>query len=260
MSDQRLPLEEKIVQAAETLLNDVGDGFTMEQLEARAEVSRATIYRRVGSKRALLERLVRDQGVEREASTDVRTRVLAAARTVFGRRGLVAATMEQIAEEAGVGVATVYRHFGDKDGLTRAFIDETTPRTTVRAVALHPTDDVEADLLTIVGATLRFFFDNRDLLRLVFMGSDTERRYLESLRERSDSTLGRLTDYFEAQRSSGRVKGDGEAAEMALALLGMVLAFAVIGPLHYATDLERPQRVSRLIVTLFLNDLRGEAT
>lgn len=46
-------------------------------------------------------------------------RILAVAEDVFARKGL-AATMDDVAAAAGVGVGTVYRRFGSKDGLIAA--------------------------------------------------------------------------------------------------------------------------------------------
>lgn len=250
-------LERSVVAAAERLLDETGAAFTMARLEAEAGVSRATIYRRVGGKAELLARLAEARGESFEP-LDARADILEATRTVLGRAGFAAATIEGIAAEAGVGVATVYRHFGDKETLLRAFAEEATPRAAVRELALHPGDDVAADLETIVRATLGFFFDNRDVLRLVLLGGERERSYLERLRGRSDSTLARLTDYFGAQLEAGRLRDAGAPADLALALMGMILSFAVIGPLHYGTRLDEPQRNARLIVELFLNGLRED--
>lgn len=108
MSYQTDPIVEQIIQAAMTLLAEVGDGFTMDQLAEQANVPRTTVYRRVGSKVALLQRLAQDHGVVFTQQRDIRTLILQGARRVFGRAGLVNATMEQIAAEAAVGVATVY--------------------------------------------------------------------------------------------------------------------------------------------------------
>jgi AcrR family transcriptional regulator len=52
-----------------------------------------------------------------------RQRVLAAARDVFRDRG-VAATLNDIARHAGVGVGTVYRRFADKEELIDALFDD----------------------------------------------------------------------------------------------------------------------------------------
>lgn len=257
MSVQENPLDRSIVEAAQLLLSEVGEGFTMEQLESKTAVSRATIYRRVGNKAELLARLARERGESFEKS-DMKLSILSAARRVFSCEGLAAATMEQVAAEAGVGVATVYRHFGDKEGLVQAFIDKMTPRTAVRELVMHPSDDVRADLEKIVDATLKFFHENRDVLRLVFMGSETERRYLDGLRARSDSSLSRLTDYFAAQHQAGRLAATATAEELALGLIGIMVAFAVFGPLHYGTTFRYDQQSVELIVDMFLTDLRTE--
>lgn len=139
-------ITQQILRAATTLLAGVGDGFTMDQLAEQANVPRATIYRRVGSKIALLEQLAQAQGLTIPPQHSVRTRIIQSARRVFGRSGLVSATIEQIATEAEVGVATVYRHFGDKEHLVWAVIEALSPRSVVRNL-IEPSDDVAADLL-----------------------------------------------------------------------------------------------------------------
>ena len=258
MSSQTSLLDHTILESAQTLLNEVGEAFTMEQLEDKTNVSRATIYRRIGNKEKLLERLAHERGETYERE-DIGLSILQAAREVFGREGLVAATIEQIASEAGVGVATVYRHFGDKDTLVKTFIKEMTPKRAVRELALRPSEDVQADLESVVGAVLPFFYENRNIFRIVLMGNEGDRRYLQGLRKRSDSTQQRLEDYFAAQLGAGRLKNVGEPDELALALMGLVIAYAVLGPLHHGRQLEDEVRTSKLIVTLFLTDLRGGA-
>lgn len=228
----------------------------MEQIENKTGISRSTIYRHVGNKEMILKRLARERG-ETFEKPDTRLRILKAARVVFGQEGFAATTMEMIAREAGVGVATVYRHFGDKESLIRAFIKEMVPRRVIHTMTLHPTEDVAHDLEQIVEIMTTFFFDNRDVLRLVFLGGETERAYFKSLRQGSDSTLRLLANYFHSQMTARRLRNVGDPEELALALLGMMLAFAVIGPLHYGTKIDFPEQVSKFIVTIFLNDLRG---
>lgn len=249
-------IEEVVLGAARSLLAGANGDFTMHQLEAEAQVSRATIYRRVGSKETILKRLAAAQGAPFEAP-NVRLDILRAARATFTREGFATTTVEQIAADAGVGVATVYRHFGNKEALVRTFIEELTPKVALRDLALHPTGEVTTDLEKLVGELLPFFYRNRDLFRLVFAGREAERRYLEGLREHSDSSFGRLTGYFHKQQVAGRLNPAPRSEDLALALMGMVLAFAVFGPLHYGTTLERPENSSKLIVELFLGDLRG---
>lgn len=250
------PIDEQIFQAAEHLLTEVGDSFTMAQLTDKANVSRATIYRRVGNKESLLTHLAEVRGADITTLPDIRTRILLGARQLFGRTGFSQATMEQIAEEAGVGVATVYRHFGDKESLLRAFIDEVSPKTAVATITVHPTADVAADLTAIAQTILPFFYKNRDILRLSFSGSLAEQEYLEQLRSGSDRTLHRLTDYFQVQKENGRIQTDDDPYDIALAFIGVLFAFALMGPVHYGTTLADPDKTAHFIGNLFLRGLQ----
>jgi AcrR family transcriptional regulator len=53
-----------------------------------------------------------------------RGKVLDAAERLFARDGVERVTMQAVAKEAGVGVGTLYRGFGDKAGLAMALLDE----------------------------------------------------------------------------------------------------------------------------------------
>jgi AcrR family transcriptional regulator len=76
-----------------------------------------------------------------------RERVLEAAEEVFGERGAAAST-EEIARRAGVGIGTVFRHFPTKEALYEAIV----VRRLGRLVEQAPLDDDDA------GAAFREFF------------------------------------------------------------------------------------------------------
>jgi|GEM_PF-898459 len=259
------PDDQIILRAASDLMRDVGDAFTIDQLVARASIPRATVYRRIGSKQALLERLMRDMPTALPSSVqprDARTRILYAARRAFARHGLAGATIEQIASEAGVGVATVYRHFGDKDHVVWAFINELSPRPFVRDLA-RPTQDIAEDLTSLAATLLPFFYEYRDILRLILTGNDAERAYIEHLRTGSDRTLDQIAAYFQAQMDAGRLpvteQSHEHARELALAFIGLLFAFGMIGPTHYGTTLDAPDRIAALIGRLFAGGLQPSA-
>jgi len=58
-----------------------------------------------------------------EQSAENRERVLAAARSVFTRKGFHAASVDEIAEEAGFSKGVVYSQFGGKDDLFLALLE-----------------------------------------------------------------------------------------------------------------------------------------
>lgn len=62
--------------------------------------------------------------VERADAARNRERILCAAARLFTERGAEHVSMDDVAEEAGVGKGTLYRRFGDKAGLALALLDE----------------------------------------------------------------------------------------------------------------------------------------
>ena len=52
-----------------------------------------------------------------------RRAILEAARRLFGEEGIANVRVADVAREAGVGKATVFRHFGDRSGLVVALLD-----------------------------------------------------------------------------------------------------------------------------------------
>lgn len=63
-------------------------------------------------------------GRREEKKAETRARLLDAAATVFARRGLTAASLDEIAEEAGLTKGAVYSNFESKDDLIEALLHE----------------------------------------------------------------------------------------------------------------------------------------
>lgn len=61
---------------------------------------------------------------ERRDAAENRERLLEAAKTLFAAQGAEGTTMQAIAQAAGVGQGTLYRHFADKGALCHALIRE----------------------------------------------------------------------------------------------------------------------------------------
>lgn len=62
---------------------------------------------------------------ERADAARNRAALLAAAQRILGRDGVDGLSMDRVAQDACVGVGTVYRRFGDRAGLIYALLDET---------------------------------------------------------------------------------------------------------------------------------------
>jgi len=251
-------VEIQILDAAQRLLEgDAGYGFTMEQLAEESDLSRSTLYRRVGSKEDLVRRLARERGlrVADRDDLDIPSRILQAARITFARHGLARTTMEQIAEKAGLGVATLYRHFGDRDSLIRAFMQEYAPRRAFRDVAQHTSGDIEADLIHLVTEMLTFLHQNRDMIWLSLIEREEMQHLLDRLGDDGiEGTRAELTRFLKAAVAAGQLQ-DRDPQQMAAALGGILMTFALDVPVFGGSHLEEPRRAAEFIVHLFLKGL-----
>ncbi|MFI6944186.1 TetR/AcrR family transcriptional regulator [Streptomyces sp. NPDC050418] len=84
-----------------------------------------------------------------------RQAILEGARAVFGRDGYTRASIDAIAAEAGVSSRTLYNHFGDKEGLFRAVLMDssvavTTAQQELLARHFHKFRDPAVDLYDMV--------------------------------------------------------------------------------------------------------------
>lgn len=245
-------VDDSIIEAANSLIGSVGEDFTIAHLATATGLSRATLYRKIGSKDALLVHL-KSQGTKLNPGT--RARIISAAQMALGEHGFLSTNMEQIALAAQVGVATVYRHFGDKDSLVRAVIEEVAAKRLLRQISLKPSNDPREDLTRLVEAVLAALTDMGGLMRLSLFGNPAEQAYLTQLRQGTDRTLDLLERYVKAQVVAGRFRSLAKPRSVALGLMGLVISFGVIGPTRYDAPLEDLEGTATLIVSMFLDGL-----
>ncbi|MBM7368567.1 TetR/AcrR family transcriptional regulator [Gordonia hydrophobica] len=85
----------------------------------------------------------------RSGDSTTRTDILVAARTLFGENGFTKTSMRAIAAEAGVDVALVSYHFGNKRGLFSAVMEiPGDPVLRVTTAAAGPREDLGRRLIT----------------------------------------------------------------------------------------------------------------
>lgn len=90
-----------------------------------------------------------------------------AAMRVIARRGMSSATMQEIAEEAGVAKGTIYLYFRDRDEL----VDKTFERAITELheqvdAAFESEGDFETKLRAVLAAEMAFFREHREFFRL----------------------------------------------------------------------------------------------
>ena len=236
---------------AVNLHRQMGADFTLYQLQQHTGISRATLYRRIGSKETLLANLSARGLIDYDRETDIEKRIYAATRNVVAERGFIACTMEQIAKEAALGVATLYRHFGDKENLLRSFIGQMKPFAGLQPIVFDENADVEDDLMRIIAISLNFLNDNRDLVKILYSWQSAERAYLADIKALSNSTFEQIARFVASHQKCGNLRGDIAPQDLALSLTGLLFQYSIFAPLHHqrCLDLERD---AQTILKLFL--------
>lgn len=243
----------KLLKAAARLVSEKGaDGLTIERLSRATGVSRATVYRQSGGREAILDALAAT-GADVGDRTDPRARILLGAREVFGRAGFEAAAIEDVATAANVGVATVYRYFGDKDGLVAAFLDELAPRRAAREARAEVSADVRRDLERLAERMLVGMRDDAPLVRLLILETLRGGPLLARVRAKSPTrVITAVTSLLREHCAAGRLR-DVDPRLLAQAFGGMVLAFGVIAPIVRGEPASDPRETARVITDLFLD-------
>jgi AcrR family transcriptional regulator len=86
---------------------------------------------------------------------------------VIARKGMAAATMQEIADEAGVAKGTIYLYFRDRDELVEKTFESAITRLMAEIDAAIEQDlPIEQKIRAIMQAHLRFFGENREFFRL----------------------------------------------------------------------------------------------
>jgi AcrR family transcriptional regulator len=250
------PSQQRVLDAA-ARLQARGEQPTMESLARTAGLSRATLYRHVGGRRAL-EALLQARGLApapRPPST--RERLLERAAGLVAAHGAHGFTLEALALEARVSPATVYREFGDRTGLLRAVAQRVSPPAELLAL-LEDGEAPVADVLTrLVGALAERMERQPLMLRLLLLGQPESVRELRRLRASQGRVSVAVQRYLEGQAARGRLTREASPALLATALLGQVACLVISS--RVASEAEAlPPREARAaaLVSLFL---RGAA-
>ncbi|HLL57272.1 MAG TPA: helix-turn-helix domain-containing protein [Rubrobacteraceae bacterium] len=111
-------------------------------------------------------------GLERSDAARNRRRILAAARQLFGEKGVTRVTMEEVARTAGVGKGTLYRRFPNKGLLCEALLDEPTRRLQAE-VLVSLSDPGRGGLEKLRNFLVRLVLFTEENLDLLYGGQDT---------------------------------------------------------------------------------------
>jgi AcrR family transcriptional regulator len=163
-----------------------------------------------------------------------RTRLLAAARSVFARDGYVGTTMSGVATEAGMSLGGLYRYFKDKDDLFSALIADTHDdlfRASGNLEHRLEEEPYEALLESNTGY-LTHYYDNRDIMRTLVEAASVEPQFREFWWQMRNRHIDRFTTALQSKCGIVDVAGQPSAV-MVEAMACMVEQSAYV---WYAQD------------------------
>src|SRR5262245_34111378 len=192
---------EAVLVAARRVL-DRDRGASLDEVARAAGVSRATVYRRFGSREGLLRAL------DLEPEPDARQRVLAGALDLLGRDGLARLSMDEVAAAAGVSRASLYRLFAGKPALFRALVETYSPLEAVAAslerMRDRPPEEVVPEILRQAAPLLA---GRVGMVRtLVFEVTSASEETAEAARYVLLPALAALAGYLAEQMEAGRLR------------------------------------------------------
>jgi len=205
--------KERIIQATKTLAGERPfDDITIEEIIKTAELSRpAFYYHFTGGKEELRAELVHRGLLDDMPTQNTRLAILEAAVRIFARSGVSAATLEDIAAEAGVTRGTLCWHFHSKDDLVSAIIKHYGPHSILSPIV----DQIEQDLQngvqlddeSIIRRLAEGFYDafaaQGDFARLAILLIYTHPQAAHVLADMVAKGRKRLTEYVRQRQEAG---------------------------------------------------------
>jgi AcrR family transcriptional regulator len=150
-------------------------------------------------------------------------RLLAAAAEVFGERG-AGAPLDEIARRAGIGNATMYRHFPTRSDLLIAVYADEVTALCARGAALLDAADPGAALFEWLGAFVAHVAGKRELAHAIGPDAGPPRSELfRGWHASMQETAGALV---ERARQAGAVRADVAAADLLALANGIALTAA----------------------------------
>jgi AcrR family transcriptional regulator len=106
----------------------------------------------------------------RDFNPEIRSRLETAVLDVFSNSDFHKANMRTVAKLAGVSFSTIYNHYGSKEGLLFAFVDEKLYELTERMIDhLQGIEDLKERLRKVFWVQLDYYERNPEVGRILFM-------------------------------------------------------------------------------------------
>lgn len=262
---------ERIIQATKMLAEERPfDDITIEEIIKTAELSRpAFYYHFTDGKEELRAELVQCGLLDAKPLQDNRQAILEAAVRIFARSGVSAATLDDIAAEAGVTRGALLWHFHTKDDLLMAIIKNCGPHSMIRPVIDQIEQDIQNGLAlddeSIIRRLAAGFYDGfatqSDITRLAFLVIYTHPQAARMLADTIGKGRKRFAEYIKRRQDEGYFRNDidpGLFAQSVTMIFAMRAISRGLDDLLPFAHLSREEIIDQLVSLLLYGIVRRD--
>ena len=190
-----------------------------------------------------------DENKSAPSPDQTRARIMQAASQLFAEKGFAGTTTRAIAERSGVNEVTIFRHFGTKENLAKAIMDQFGGPAIADSLKARFSGDYEQDLTLVGQAMMEVMTTRSDAMRMAICEAGNFPEFQQVVAENPRQLRKMLASYFERQMTAGLIRS-GHPELLAQAFLGMFFSYAV---LHgFLLDSLKPEISSEEVVEQFV--------
>jgi AcrR family transcriptional regulator len=181
-------------------------------------------------------------------------RIMRAASSLFAEKGYAGATTRAIAALAEVNEVTLFRHFGSKENLAKAIMDQFGGPAIAADLEPRFSGDYEQDLTLFGHAMLSVMTERSNEMRMAICEAGHFPEFREIVAENPRQLRLMLARYFEKQMKARAIR-KGNPELLAQAFLGMFFSYVVLENFlldHLEPHLEN-QEIVEQFVDIFIN-------
>jgi AcrR family transcriptional regulator len=181
---------------------------------------------------------------------DTRQRIIDAAAEIGGKVGFAKATTKAIAEAAGVNEVTLFRHFGTKENLFSAAIEQYGGPAMAPAIEAQLTGDFRQDMMTLGSLLMNVLLERQEMLRLLLCESAHIPEVRTVVARNPRELRKMIARYLQSHMEKGTIE-DQHPEALAQAFMGMFFSYAI--SLHMLDEDIQPSIERADLVSLFVN-------
>ncbi len=187
-------------------------------------------------------------------ATETYDKILSTARNLFMQHGYTATSMRQVAETAGIGKATIYHHFPDKQSIVMALVRNNITRMDETLQHVRSVDDPRLRIQVATQDSVEFLFVAADIMQIV-------RREVPGVRDQMQTGfynffqeyITLLTDAIQRGKDQGifRQVNPTEAARVLMTMIQGTFAMAYL----INERAQSPQQAAAILLDVFFNGI-----